>query len=213
MRFQEPRIMAPSTLPIANSDLLQSLLGTQQNLDTAITALPARNNSHEGRSRLRHKCTCRLPAPGSAAHIQRKHLLFHNNGCLLHAPGRRTINLLMRRTICSRLLRFSVTASLQITVGTGGFAINPKLEFCPVVPKNSAAFTLLLGVEESFKTGFNRSGIHDTKRRLFELFYEGEASPLDTLADGRTILHVSKTLVSLSLELHSIPICKRTMII
>ncbi|KAL5050683.1 hypothetical protein BDW71DRAFT_215902 [Aspergillus fruticulosus] len=162
----ESRIMAPSTPLIANSDLLQSLLSTQQNLDTAIAA------------------------PGSAAHIRSKYVLFHNNGCLLHAPGRRTINLLIKRTMCNRLLRFSVLASLQITIGTGGFAIRPQLEFRPVVPEDSPAFILLQSVKPRFKEGSNRSVIRDVNRRLFELFREGEASPLDTLADGRTILHV-----------------------
>jgi hypothetical protein len=119
--------MAPSTPLIANSALLQSLLSTQRNLDTAITGLSARSNSHEGWSRLRHKCTCRLPAPGSAAHIRSKYVLFINNGCLLHAPGRRTLNLMMKRTMCNRLLRFSVLASLQMTVGTGGSPSAPKL--------------------------------------------------------------------------------------
>ncbi|KAL4793923.1 hypothetical protein BDV19DRAFT_206779 [Aspergillus venezuelensis] len=125
----ESHIMAPSTPLIANSDLLQSLFSTQQSLDTAIAGLSARSNSHEGRSRLRHKCTCYLSAPGSAAHIRSKYVLFRNNGCLLHAPGRRTINLLVKRTVCNRLLRFSVLASLQITTGAGGFAgIYPTTE-------------------------------------------------------------------------------------
>ncbi|KAL4782869.1 hypothetical protein BJX76DRAFT_368788 [Aspergillus varians] len=161
----ESRTMAPSTPLIADSDLLQSLLSTQQNLDTAITA------------------------PGSAAHIRSRCVLFHNNGCLLHAPGRMTINLLMKRTLCNRLLRFSVLASLQITIGAGGFAISPKLEFRPVVPEDSPAFILLRSVRR-FKEGSNRSFIQDANRRLFELFREGKASPSDTLADGSTILHI-----------------------
>ncbi|OJJ04023.1 hypothetical protein ASPVEDRAFT_73591 [Aspergillus versicolor CBS 583.65] len=162
----ESRTMAPSTSLIADSDLLQSLLSKQQNLDTAIAA------------------------PGSAAHIRRRHVLFHNNGCLLHAPGKRTINLLMKRTLCNRLLRFSVLASLQITIGAGGFAISPKLEFRPVVPEDSPIFILLRSVRLRFKEDSNRSLIRDANRRLFELFREGKASPSDTLADGSTILHI-----------------------
>ncbi|KAL4738832.1 hypothetical protein BDV11DRAFT_215708 [Aspergillus similis] len=168
----ESRVIASSTPLIPNSDLLQSLLGTQRNLETAMTDSSTRGT------------------PGSATHSRSKYALFHNNGCLLHAPGARTINLLMRRTICNRLLRFSVSASLQITVGTGGFAISPKLAFRPVVPEDSPAFTLLLDVEASFRSGVNRSAIRDTSRRLFELFREGKSSPSDTLADGRTILHI-----------------------
>lgn len=183
--------MAPSTPLTANSDPLHSLLGTQRNLNTAIAGLSARSNSHEGRSRLRHKCTCRLPAPGSAAHIRSKYVLFHNSSCLLHAPGKRTMNLLMKRTMCNRLLRLSVLASLQITIGTGGFSISPKLEFRPVVPEDSLAFILLRSVGSRLKQGSNTYVIRDANRRLFELFREGEASPSDTLADGTTILHVS----------------------
>ncbi|KAL4973670.1 hypothetical protein BDW66DRAFT_168434 [Aspergillus desertorum] len=163
----EARIMAPSTPLIANSDLVQSLLGTQRNSDTAIAA------------------------PGSAAHIRRQYVLFHKSGCLLHAPGRRTINLVMKRTICNCLLGFSVLASLQITTGTGGFTISPKLVFRPVVPEDSPAFILLRSVRPRFKEDSNRSVIRNVNRRLFELFREGKASPSDTLADGRTILHVA----------------------
>ncbi|KAL2871597.1 uncharacterized protein BJX67DRAFT_389133 [Aspergillus lucknowensis] len=162
----ETRTMAPSTPLSADSDLLQSLLSTNQNLDTAIAA------------------------PGSAAHFRSRYVLFHNNGCLIHAPGRRTINLLMKRTLCNRLLRFSVLASLQITIGAGGFAISPKLEFRPVVPEDSPAFSLLRSVRLRFKEGSNRSLIQDANRMLFELFHGGKASPSDTLADGSTILHI-----------------------
>jgi hypothetical protein len=87
-----------------------------------------------------------------------------------------------------------VLASLQIAIGAGGLIISPKLEFQPVVPYDSPAFTLLRTVEASFKLGFNESVIQDTQKMLFELFREGKASPSDTLPNGQTILHVGNKL-------------------
>lgn len=100
----------------------------------------------------------------------------------------------MKRKICNRLFGFSVLACLQITFGAGGLAISPKLEFQPVVSKDSPAFTLLRSAEQSFNLGFNKSVIQDTHKMLFELFREGKASPSDTLPNGETILHVSNSL-------------------
>ncbi|KAL4808112.1 hypothetical protein BDV18DRAFT_96177 [Aspergillus unguis] len=186
----ECRTMALSTPLIANSHPLQSLASMQENCDVAIAGSSAQGTSHEGRSRRRHQCTCRLRPPGSTAYIGWRYVLFHHNGCLLHAPGRRTTNLLIKRTFFNRLFGFSVLASIQITTGAGGFAISPKLEFRPVVPDDSPAFILLRSVKRRFKQGPKRSLIQDANRRLFELFREGKASPSDTLADGSTILHV-----------------------
>lgn len=194
IRFQESHIIASGTQLISNPGFLQSQLDTQQDLDTGLKGLSTIVYSRETRPRMRCKCPCRYPTPASAAYIESKYALSHRNGCPLHESGSRTISFVMNRTICNRLLRFSVLASLQITAGAGGLAISPKLEFRPVVPEDSPAFTLLRGVEASFKSGFNRSVIQDTNKRLFELFREGKASPSDTLPNGETILHVSNNL-------------------
>ncbi|PLN78681.1 hypothetical protein BDW42DRAFT_201995 [Aspergillus taichungensis] len=154
-------LVASGTQLISNPGFFQSLLDTQQNLDTDL----------------------------KAAYNESKDALSHEKSCPFHKSGKRIVSLVVKRTICNRLIRFSMLASLHVTVGAGGLAVSPKLEFRPVVPKDSPAFTLLRDVEARLKSDHNRSVIQDTNKRLFELFREGKASPLDTLPDGNTILH------------------------
>lgn len=192
--FQESHLVASGTQIISNPGFFHSLLDTQQKLDTGLNGLSTRVYSHESRPRMRSKCRCRYLTPTSAAYIESKDALSHEKSCPFHESGKRIINLVVKRTICNRLLRFSVLASFRVTVGARGLAISPKLKFRPVVPEDSPAFTLLQDVEARLKSDCNSSVIQDTSKRLFELFRDGKASPSDTLPNGKTILHVSQGL-------------------
>jgi hypothetical protein len=80
-----------------------------------------------------------------------------------------------------------------VTKGAGGFAINPSLQFRPVVARHSPAFELLRNVLSEWAYTKRSSVIQDTHRALFALFEARLASPTDTLEDGETFLHVCTT--------------------
>ena len=115
-------------------------------------------------------------------------------GCSYSASKKSVISLQMRRTFCNFFLNFSIRASLEVTTGAGGFSISPNLDVYPVVSDSSPAFKLL-SERDSMIWGGNMEGVlQDILKNLAQLFQDGKASPLDTLADGTSLLHVSSSL-------------------
>lgn len=178
IRFKESNIHRHGTRPILDPTLLRSLMDTQQNLDGDIRSLVARARPQRRHSPAR--CTCSRTQFSS----------FHDSACQLESQSRMVLSLHTRRTFCSRLLSFSLLASLTVTKGAGGFSISPSVRFLAVVPPDSPAFRLLNDAGRKLRLQGDKTVIEHSHRRLLELFQDGEASPRDTLPDGNTILHV-----------------------
>lgn len=106
-------------------------------------------------------------------------------------PSKRIVSICARRVLYNRILKFSIVASLNITRGAGGFAISPNLAFFPVVPEDSPVFSLLMHTEKTLGKGYDDVVLQDTLKGLLKLFRTHESTPLDTLPNGTTILHVS----------------------
>lgn len=134
------------------------------------------------------KCVC--PRVRRVPYSGRQSGMLHGDGCPFHKADKKLLSLHARRTFCNRILRFSLSVSLETTTGAGGFAISPKLEFHALVPRESPAFQLLWDVFKNLGFQPYASIIQETHRKLFALFNEKRALPSDTLADGGTILHV-----------------------
>jgi hypothetical protein len=104
---------------------------------------------------------------------------------------KKVTSLIYRHTVCNRLLRYTLIASLTVTKSTGRCLISPNLQFRAVVPETSPAFSLINDTTARLKWGKNYQFlIRDTRTALFELFYTRKASLSDTLSDGTTIMHV-----------------------
>lgn len=83
---------------------------------------------------------------------------------------------------------------MTIEQKAGALLIGPSLHMRRVVAADSPAFELLQQVVRR-KWEFPRANmaiyLEDTKRSLFQMFDNGQASPKDMLRDGSTLLHVS----------------------
>lgn len=183
--IKESSIISHQGRPILEPALLKSLLDEQQNFDKDQDALVIKQPLQLQRSRLR--CTC--PRPGAASSAQPAP---HRPGCPYSLPSKTVLSLGKRWTICNWLLKVSVNASLEITRGAGGFAISPILQFRTIVSERSPAFSLLLDARGKHWPQECHINTQDISRQLFKLFQDGKASPLDTLPDGDTLLHVSE---------------------
>lgn len=91
------------------------------------------------------------------------------------------------------LFDMAVQLSLKITVGLGGSSILKNPRFNPTVAADSPAFALIKLARPKIKCGELK--IESIHQDLLELFCSGRASPLDTLPQGETLLHVSYFLV------------------
>lgn len=87
------------------------------------------------------------------------------------------------------LFDMAVQMSLKITFGFGGCAILNNPRFHPTVADDSPAFALVKLAVLNMMHGEVR--IESVHQELLELFRSGQASPLDTLPHGETLLHVS----------------------
>ncbi|KAL3455574.1 hypothetical protein BJX64DRAFT_294919 [Aspergillus heterothallicus] len=179
----ESHIKANSGQPITKPDLLRSLADTQRENDTSLNILLPSLQSRTRLTKRTLRCNC---------NPKKVHSTNHGPCCPLHNQNRNLVSLMFRHTFCNWFLRFSVTASLTMTKGAGGFSISPNLQFRAVVPDDSPAFKLLTK-HSRFHTWdpllIKRSEIRSTHRKLFDLFHAGLASPTDTLENGTTILH------------------------
>lgn len=95
-----------------------------------------------------------------------------------------------RYVLCSRFLNFSVNLQINATHGAGGLSICPVLDIQSVVPfDNQPAFDVV--GSGLWKLKFSDDVFADMFIQLQRLFEEGKASPVDTLPNGATLLHVS----------------------
>jgi hypothetical protein len=167
--------------------LLRSLMDNQkENEDTVLNTI----------GHYRRRLRCRDSSEAATSQDRRTEEKF---GQALRSwfPSKRQsrdiLSLVHRHTVCNRFLRYSVTASITVTRGAGGFAINPSLQFRRVVAWDSPAFGLLRKVHIGWSDPTRPSVIQDTHRALFALFEARLASPTDTLENGETLLHVCTT--------------------
>jgi hypothetical protein len=110
----------------------------------------------------------------------------HKAGCPLYVNGHQTMGISTRYTVCNRLIGLSVHFMMTVTRGGGALAISPMLQFHSVVPNDSPAFKLLLGLNGSY----SHSKLEYTQQSILEMFHTRKAAPSDRLADGTTLLHV-----------------------
>lgn len=113
-----------------------------------------------------------------------------HHGCKHHTENKRVISFIKRRSVYTRIISFSVQASLTITRGTGCFSITPYLNLRMVVPVNSPAFKLLMDTQEELRSRTAGFIIETTHTKLLQLLQEGKASCSDTLPNGNTVLHM-----------------------
>ncbi|KAL2860023.1 hypothetical protein BJX68DRAFT_260995 [Aspergillus pseudodeflectus] len=177
----ESHIKASSGQPITKPKLLKSLLDTQRRNEHTVKVLLPKLQTRNSRTKRALRCNCDPVKANSSA---------HGTWCPLHNQSQDLTILLFRQTFCNLFLRFSVTASLTMTNGAGGFSISPKLHFRAVVPKDSPAFKLVDKYGRHHRFLHMENGeIRRTHEALFELFRAGRASPTDTLENGDTLLH------------------------
>ena len=122
----------------------------------------------------------------------------HSFTCPLYIGTKAITTVGFKMGYYGRLLANTVRATMTITIGAGGYSINPCLEFHAIVPFDSPAFLLL--DYGTFRRHFHTTpptesiGVCDffenTLQQLYELFQDGRASPTDTVEDGSTLLHV-----------------------
>lgn len=118
----------------------------------------------------------------------------HCQDCPLFATSERKHSIGINLSYCGLILAKAARASISITRGAGGFSISPKLTFSPVVPSNSAVFSV-------FDFG-HWDSVTDTQQKLKaflktlgRLFQDGKASPFDVDEDGNSILHVNMSIL------------------
>jgi hypothetical protein len=112
----------------------------------------------------------------------------------LHDSGSNTLALFKRLSCLKRFVEVALQVSLKITVGAGGSSIMRSLLFHATVADDSPAFALFRH-PWALRQGKGIARIEDLHHDLFELFRSGKASPLDKLAAGETLLHVSFDLI------------------
>jgi hypothetical protein len=191
--FQECNLLCHGARPaVLAPALLRSCLDTQQKFDKHVGNLIAGAQSQRRKSRIR--CTCsRRNQPLFFERGIHQQPTTHDDACPFHNQNRAIIVLFRRWTFCSWILSFSIQASLTITKGAGGFSISPHLEFRAIVPVDSPVFRLLLDTQTDLMSQAARDVIENTQKKLLGLLQEGQGSYSDTLPDGDTILHVSKS--------------------
>lgn len=106
----------------------------------------------------------------------------------LHDSGNNTLSLFRRLSFLKGFVDVAVQVSLHITVGAGSPIIRNPM-FHATVADDSPAFALFTDTWELYKGEI--PPIEQLHHDLFELFCSGKASPLDRLATGETLLHVS----------------------
>lgn len=111
----------------------------------------------------------------------------------LHDSGNNTLTLLRRLSFLKGFVDVAVQVSLKVTVGAGGSSIIRNPMFHATVADDSPAFALFQRKFGTQNGEFLR--MEHLHRHLFELFDSGKASPLDRLATGETLLHVSFDLI------------------
>jgi hypothetical protein len=112
----------------------------------------------------------------------------HDPRCPLSPLQNTATNLQLRATLCSLILRSKVSISLTVACGVG-FSIKQSLECQRVVVASSPAFSFIpYLVDSSYNT--TEELFRGEVNKLLEMFQLGQASPLDRLPDGKTLLHV-----------------------
>ncbi|KAH7323857.1 hypothetical protein BKA65DRAFT_75918 [Rhexocercosporidium sp. MPI-PUGE-AT-0058] len=147
------------------------------------------------------RCSCPSQPQYSASHLYLwnlsafwSHTTRHLPHCRFSRYSQRLENILgIKYTYCTKMLGFSVAATLSVARGAGGLAISPHFMLRAVVPKDSPAFRLLDFNAWNSDGGFRNPIEHANWiiQQLAVLFRDGKASPTDTLPSGKTLLHVS----------------------
>lgn len=112
----------------------------------------------------------------------------HDPQCRLSALQSTVTDVQLRATMCSLFLRSKVSFSLTLACGDGSL-FKQTLECHRVVAESSPAFSFIPDLMESSRTT-TEEVFRGEVNRLLEMFQLGQASPLDRLPDGRTLLHV-----------------------
>jgi hypothetical protein len=112
----------------------------------------------------------------------------HDPQCRLSAVQNTVTDLQLRATMCSLFLRSKVSFSLTLACSAGS-PFKQTLECHRVVPKSSPAFSFIPDLAESSRTT-TEEVFRGEVNKLLEMFQLGQASPLDRLPNGRTLLHV-----------------------
>lgn len=112
----------------------------------------------------------------------------HDPQCRLSAVQNTVTDLRLRATLCSLFLRSKVSFSLTLACGDGS-PFKQTLECHRVVAESSPAFSFIAELVELSRTTTEEL-FRGEVNKLLEMFQLGQASPLDRLPDGKTLLHV-----------------------
>jgi hypothetical protein len=112
----------------------------------------------------------------------------HDPQCRLSALQNTVTDLQLRTTLCSLFLGLKVSFSLTLACGSGSL-FKQTLECHRVVAESSPAFSFIPDLVKSSRTTTEKV-FRGEVNKLLEMFQLGQASPLDRLPDGRTLLHV-----------------------
>lgn len=116
-----------------------------------------------------------------------------DHACPYHDRGDRVTWLLKRWNFCNWVFSFSIQISLTVIKGAGGYSISPSLHFRATVPMSSPIFSLLFNAQKRLRSEAAGPVIESAQQELLGLLRQGKGSYSDTLANGDTILHVSRS--------------------
>ncbi|CAN9433493.1 unnamed protein product [Alternaria alternata] len=111
----------------------------------------------------------------------------HDPQCRLSALQNTVTDLQLRTTLCSLFLGWKVSFSLKLACGAGS-PFKQTLECHRVVATTSPAFSFIPDLVKSSRTN-TEEVFRGEVNKLLEMFQLGQASPLDRLPDGTTLLH------------------------
>ena len=112
----------------------------------------------------------------------------HDPQCRLSALQNTVTDLQLRATMCSLFLRSKVSFSLTLACGNGS-PFKQTLECHRVVAESSPAFSFIPDLVKSSRTT-TEEVFRGEVNKLLEMFQLGQASPLDRLPNGKTLIHV-----------------------
>lgn len=142
------------------------------------------------------KCSCRpsnysLKFPFWNANFSSSALI-HGEDCDLFKHCEKENSLNLRFVYCGRLIAQTITASIHLRRGAGGFSISPKLKCSRVVPYEGSISSLVDQTPPDLRSETNITvQIDSLIKRMDREIRSGNVSPHDVDERGNGFLHVS----------------------
>lgn len=120
--------------------------------------------------------------------LYRRRNTVHRPPCPHAAYEDALIDLELRFSMCSIALKKKVQLAIALSCGAASSRIQHSLQTYRVVQRSSRGFSLIRSLENANDPSIIIKCVH----QIVQLFENRHASPYDRLADGSTLLHVSK---------------------